>query len=152
MSNALEIILFLYFYIYYIILCTQIATLLSNFLQKDFKRCSKVLYWGVNVFVFHLQYNNKPKSWQKSSQNEQKFGKNLEKVLTKGGKVLPTNYFLSSTIYHFSPHSSPIHFFDISDLFLSFLITLIGPKSSQNSQNLPFLAKAGSLQLYKNLV
>ena len=148
MSNALEIILFLYFYIYYIILCTQIATLLSNFLQKDFKRCSKVLYCGVNVFVFHLQYNNKPKSWQKSSQNEQKFGKSVD----KRGQNVAHQLLSSSTIYHFSPHSSPIHFFGISDLFLSFLITLIGPKSSQNSQNLPFLAKVGSLQLYKNLV
>ena len=80
MSKCLEIILFLYFYIYYIILWHQNATLLSNFLQKDFKRCSKVLYCGVNEFFSYLQYNNKPWSWQKSSQN----AKFLAKIWEKG--------------------------------------------------------------------
>ena len=97
-------------------------------------------------FIYNIIIN------PKAGKNQVKMSKNLEKVLTKGGQNVAHQLFSPSTIYHFFPHSSPIHFFGISDLFLSFLITLIGPKSSQNSQNLPFLAKVGSLQLYKNLV
>ena len=91
--------------------------------------CRKIIFWLLSspfptlfLSFSYLQYNNKPKS----QENASVLSKNLLKMLTKGGKKLPTNSQVIFSTLHFSPLFPTTQNFATYLILLFIFITSIG--------------------------